>query len=276
LIGVPNGGAVDALFVDATGTLHTAIVIESGTPSTAVWVSYLSSFTWWNAYSVNQTGGTFTGAFNLSGFTIPTTGDWGPFTSSLPAAWQSGTNHVGNVLFAQNSAGTIGLWAMCGATAGTDTAHLMTQTSGPTFTDVTPSLLAGSVITGMAYDATEGLFGFLAYTGASTYLFVSNNPSNVSSWVECGAWTGQAQGLAVVGSVWAVGLAYTLTPDSGARVQISSGVSAVFNGAGGLAPFSWTQCSLLDALPLTLSSSGNGLLVATAAKMECSQQYGLL
>lgn len=228
----------------------------------------------WGILAANQSGGTFTAGVFIQ------TSDGATFnvTPIGIGNWAADTNHVGQFLAV--TSGTTILAALCGATAGTDTARLMTITASgllaPVFTDLSSStsFLAGSIITGIAYDGVA--WGVLTYNGTDSLLTTSGD---LATWTLQKLWTGvKCSGLATVGSVWAVGVPYSSTIiAAGARVQICTNIDANI-GVVGQAVFSWTPSGFLDAVPLPLAfvSSTNGLLAASAAKVQVSAQFAQL
>lgn len=271
---LPNGSQLEVsrLKADDTTTTH---LVPSFPATTATPFALPFAFTGgnvWGILAANQAGGAF------SGGSLVLTNDGATFSTVAftPSAWNaSAANHVGQFLVASNA--TTILAALCGVTAGSDQPRLMTITSvggTPTFTDLstlTSSILAGVIITGLAWDGTY--WGVLTYDGTNSRLYTS---PDLTTWTNVASWAGvQCAGLAVVGNVWAVGVPYATTLKTGARVQISTNVQGA--GAGG-ATFSWTNIGLLDAVPLPLAfrSSGHGLFAASAAKGAISGQFGQL
>lgn len=268
---VQPGGPGSAVFIDTTDTYHVHSLGINLTVGYPIWYPGMGASGGWQVITGNQSGG----SFNTGLVTWSTDGaTWSSIASGYPTGWNSDTNHIGAYLAA--TSGPLVVWALCGATAGTDTSRLMVETwsgtSGgttgigtPTFSPLASSILTGRIITGLAYQANTGLWGLLAWSGVNTNFYTTPDLAN---------WTLQSsigvlcQGLAAVGPLWAMSVPYSLSPDSVGRVQIS--------GDGGVT-WSWTP-SLLDAVATagTLVTSSNGLLAASSAKAIISGQVGLL
>lgn len=129
----------------------------------------------------NQTGTTFTGAaasFTASGHVAVNK------TSSLPAGWVSGTNHVGTFFAATNPVNNHTFVAMGGVTPGTDTARILYAAFDVTApSDVTPSLLTGKIITGFTFDISLKVFVLVTWDGANTRIYTLDDPTGVNPWV---------------------------------------------------------------------------------------------
>lgn len=177
-----------------------------------------------------QTGGTFVGHWR-SQSDGAAVGAWAGNDSSLPAAFASGTNHVGAMIAVNTTkgrraavAGDIELVAICGVTPGTDTPRLMSVTSNgavlaATISDITAQLPVpgvGYVIAGLDYDEVNLLWGIaLATSVAGTYVYSSPDlvtwtqvhqfpfygPSQLPSGLN-----GPGRCLACVGGTWALWL----------------------------------------------------------------------
>ena len=274
LITMPASSPFEVCLLKPDDTTTVTTLAPPGTTATpfALNRAFLSG-TVWGILSANQTGGTF----NDGEFSVSSNGTtWVNYP--LSGNWNADTNHVGQFLVASNS--TTILAALCGVTAGTDTARLQTiipdsSSGAPDYADLsaTATFLPGTIIQGVAYDTIDALWGVLVYDGTNSKLYTT---PDLATWTLVKTWSGvKCAGLATVGSVWAVGVPYALTPDSGARIQISTSVAGVATNA---AVFSWTQSGLLDAapLPLAFASSGNGLFAATAVKGMVSRQFAQL
>lgn len=150
-------------------------------------------------YGAAQSGGSFTGGAYKSS-------DGTTFTAlTLPGAFASGTNHVGQVLATQNDSPAKLLIAICGATAGSDVAKVMSSSDGSTYADVTPAAVSGKIITGLHYSADMGLYGILAYDGTSSYLFTSTDAVTWGTATKIFS-NIRADGLGSVGQIWTVSL----------------------------------------------------------------------
>lgn len=274
IVPMPNSSALEVCLLTTTDTQTVTNLTIPGTTATPT--ALQRAFAGGNLFamiSANQSGGTFNdGTFWVSSDGVT----WTHY--AMAGNWAADTNHVGQFLLASSS--TTILAALCGVTAGTDTARLQTiipdSSSGVAdYADISAAatFLPGTIIQGIAYDANDGIWGVLVYDGTNSKLYTC---PDLATWTLVKTWSGvKCAGVAVVGSVWAVGVPYSLSPDSGARVQIST---SVVGAATNAAVFSWTQSGLLDALPLPLAfaSSGNGLFAASAAKGMVSQSFAQL
>jgi hypothetical protein len=208
--GIGNNPAVAIISGSSTATAHSIVggvdttTALAGPASAAVTWSFNTSPTAGNFYTyyINQTSGTFTG--HLQGADV--TGTTWNAAVTIPAAFASGTNHIGNLFVAKgpNAFTNSFIVAIGGATAGTDTAHIMSCNAAiTTCTDITPAFLTGMVITGIAYGAQDGLWGVLCNNGAGGESFLYTSPDLVN-WTQ--VWTtatvSTTYGLQVVGGVW--------------------------------------------------------------------------
>lgn len=268
-----TSGGHNATYINSSGTVtHPSL---SGISSTDVGVvDWFANANCWIIYNVQGFGATSTSAL----FASP---DGATFASpTIPAAWTSSTNHAGTnpgTVFGAQSATTF-LLAYGGVTAGTDTSRLGQITGSAynalTFTDITPAVCTGKVITGLAYSANDGLWGLLVADGVGAgRLYTSPDLVNWNLVHLFG--TVFPVGLAVVGSVWAVGVAYTWNGGTVARTLISSdvatlGASSTWHFTAGGFP-GVTQAEVLK-------TSGNQLLAFTTdgAQTSLSQLVGLL
>lgn len=131
-----------------------------------------------------------------------TAGVWTDLHTSLPAAFLSGNSYIHKYETAQ-SANLLAV-AMCGRITGTDPSFLMKVDVAGAMTDITPAFVGGlsRSIRGLAYSATDGLWGLLSVdSGSNTYLDVSpdlTNWTNVWSLPEAGI------GMAVIRNTWSI------------------------------------------------------------------------
>jgi hypothetical protein len=277
---VGNGTSTVASFVGVS----TSLSVTSFTgpqPATSAVTWYSTALSVWFTFSINQSGGSFSdGVLSPTSLSAIT----GTVTAG-PTGWNSGTNHVGQLLMAQSSA--VSLVALCGVTSGTDAARVMTVTgtaTTPVMTDITPAFLGTTyVITGLAYDAIEAVWALLVYNGANSYLYTSpdlgggSGPS--TTWTQIFVWAGvQCRGLAIAGDVgvstWAVGVPFPNGSVHNAnRVQISTNITG-----GSPAFFNTSMIVPPSGSPQTFNivSSGNQLAVVTPGNVCVSQKCGLL
>lgn len=257
-----------ASFVD------TPVALSWATACTQATAFAFGGYLW--ALIGNQTGGTFS-AWLSQGDTA-TGAVWSNETSTLPVAWQSGTNHLGALLSATGSVGgtATAVMAICGATAGTDTAKLlkMTVVAGvPTCTDITPTLpsypAAVMQICGLTYGANDGLWGLAVNDGGGGNSAIFTSP-DLTTWTAVYA-TGEGiiQGLAVVGNVWAT----SLNNGASTQVLISGNVGSLF-GSSTWSPTSMNLANILADGYGGLFSNGNQLLAASDIVVVASLQVG--
>jgi hypothetical protein len=169
-----------------------------------------------------QSGSTFTCKLASS---ATGAGAWADNTSLLPTAgsfnWQTGTNNVAGFVSASDLAGSFTypvVFGMCGITPGTDASRLLGFGSSG-FVDITPSVLTGKCLTGLAYNAVLGLWGILCFdNGPFCYLYTSPDQATWTLQYKFAPSIGaiQSGGLACVGAVWAAHLGQVgPTPISG-------------------------------------------------------------
>jgi hypothetical protein len=210
---------------------------------------------WWSdadslfyLYLLENGGATFT-----SGTLVSTPNGTTLTQHTAPSGWGAATNHFGLLLHAQSP--NFALVAMCGATAGTDTARLAKVTAG-VMTDVTPALLSGRIITGLTYDASSTLFVMAAYDGTHTTVYQSADGVTWSSAVS--TLTGRAgNGLRAVGGIWAMPMPPLNSFAAGGtyRIWISAD-----QGTSWQETYSDIAGLTIGTTPNLLLSSGNGLL----------------
>jgi hypothetical protein len=222
-------------------------------------------------YYIHQTSGTFAGYLQVADISGAT---WNP-ASTVPGNFTTGTNHIGNLLVATNPSNhtQAAVVAICGATAGTDTAYLMSLNSaGNVATDITPAFLTGQIVSGLAYGSNDGLWGVLCTNGVAGTSSLYTSPDLVT-WTE--VWTtanySGAAGLQVIGNVWIFTL-YT-----GAQTQLwmsahvgSLGASADWHIASGYNIFVSSDGEG------GLFSNGNQLLAASDSSCAVSLQVGFI
>lgn len=202
------------------------------------------------------------GSGTFSGGRLITTPDGTTLTTfAPPSGWVSGTNHIGAFLSAVGPAITV--MALCGATAGTDTARLMTVGTGGSMTDVTPSILGSKIVTGLAYDANRAVWLLLAYDGTSSTLYTTTTPGTSTSWALASTFTGaKMTGAAVLGVAWAVTGPNTVSAGNTVRVSTDQGAT-------------WHKTASGQAAVAALASSGNQLVAWGTANVIASGAVGL-
>lgn len=228
---------------------------------------------------LSLSGATYTGYY-ATGNSLGTS--WSGASSSLPAAWQTGTCHVTRgVTSCQSTAATDGsgprtLVAMCGTTPGTDVGRLLVVSSSGTFTDSSPSFMATKVVTGMAYGANDNLWGVLCHDGTNSYLYTSPDPTGVTTpytLVKTFAGSTLSGGLAVLGYVWV------------AQCEISGDPRTMYSGDvgsdGAASQWGTANANIADAWDIGsgqsgLVSSGAGLCTFNHAYVSFSKQLGLM
>jgi len=199
-----------------------------------------------NMFSWIQTGGNFAGHWVTRQLGGASSTDR---TATLPAALQAGATTIAQILVADTAgdgrrvaiAGDVMIVAFCGTTPAVDSSFVMKVVSNgalpPTITDISasvPSLGPAAVVTGLAWDDQNKLWGIAISTVASTVIFSS--PDFVT-WTPVHAFTkypaSSMGGLAVVGGVWVVWLgAPTGLPASEAnRVFYSYNVTKAIPGS---------------------------------------------
>ena len=195
----------DIVLVTLAGSIiNTAQSFVTGamTQSVITWVPFAAAYQW---IGCTQTGGAFTGY--LAG-SAAGTGVWTNGTSTLPSSWRSGTNHIGGFVSAINplsSGSTMAvLVGMCAKTVGTDTSRLL-GLCGAGYSDITPSLLSGKQLTGLAWNPVVSLWGLLCCDNANGYFYTS---PDASTWTLAHTFVGcvSTGGLACIDAIWAVQL----------------------------------------------------------------------
>lgn len=170
----------------------TAGVSQSGTATTKACVFYFPAASRFVEIEELQSGGSFTGkAFTsapattigeANGVTLSAPTD---ISTSLPAGWASGTDHVAGFVSALSADGTKALVGLTGTTPGTDAGRLMTATwsgSAVVFTDITSTsapTASGASVQAVAYSAPDALWAVLTNDG--TYCMLSVSP-DLASW----------------------------------------------------------------------------------------------
>jgi hypothetical protein len=195
------------------------------------------------------------------------TGTWATFTSSLPAGWQNGTTNITGWLVALSP--TDAVVASCGLTPGGSDRSLllhMTSAAPTTPTDITPAILTSGTehVRGLAYSATDGLWGLLTSTansGSGTAKLYTS--PDLATWTKVATLaTTQAVGLAATQSIWTLLIKQKFSNQN--IVLVSNNVA---RGAGNV---TWQAGNLVDATPAaggrravaTFLSSGAQLLAA--------------
>jgi hypothetical protein len=278
---VGNGTSTAATFVgvSTSATVTSFTGFTAYTFAASLYYAPTGCFITWGGF---QTSGTFTGGIVL-GSTV--TGFNGT-NASVPSAFTGGTNHVGQALTAQSA--TEALFALCGATAGTDSAHLMFVTypsSVLTATDVTPSFLGTTyIITGVAYDPLNAIWGLLVYNGANSYIYTSPDPlTSGSTWTQSAVFSGVVcRGLAVLSngpvSLWAVGVPF---PNGSIHIanRVMISMNQVTGGVANTSPTYYNTAMILapsgSPQGLSLVSSGNQLAATAPASLSVSLKGGL-
>jgi hypothetical protein len=173
----------------------------------------------WTGYSASSLGGL---------------GVWTNESGTLPSGWAAsgGANAIQQYATAQSPT-TLAV-AMCGANLTTSSSRLMYQTTSAGWLDVTPGFLGGSAqqITGICYDANDGLWGLLTQDTSNSYLYTA---PDLVTWTLVQTFIGFASsGVNCIGSVFAVALYDSVAGagfyPSGCRVAYSSNVATT--GAG--------------------------------------------
>jgi hypothetical protein len=242
---------------------------------TAFWLASASNYV---VVGALQSGATFTGGASFA------TGLANATAQTLPSGWASGTNHVGQYLSATN--GTIGVVVMCGATPGTDTAKLLQVAwtgSALAFTDITPAIFTGAIVTGFTYDAADKLWGVLTYSGGVSRMYVS---FDLVTWtiVQTFSPSGLYQGLVAVGNVtstWAV-----VAPFDASAIHASSGILISDDVVTYAAPASITPnasstwhfgtASFQSVGNVGLAGNGNQIAAFSPTMAAISEQVGLV
>lgn len=252
IFGINSFGSIGlTLEVVPTGTMtQAASTITTATGAAAFWYPAASAFV---AVLGGQSGATFTG----QAFTCLTNGTTTTVTSSLPASWQSGSNHVGAYYSAVGTVNGDAIVALGGVTPATDTARLVHVTfpsSVLTFTDVTPSVSTGKIILGVGFDVANSLWGLVTYDGTSTVVYSS---PDLATWTACKTITGRGVGFTIVNGVWIVG-----APPAGLtnpRLYASWDVASL--GASS----TWHQTASPDVAITSLANNGRQLFAGAGA-----------
>ena len=225
-------------------------------------------------YGVKQTGGTYTGYLESSPDGIA----WTDQSATLAAAasnFAAGTDHVGALLSAVGMVGgtQVAAFVIAGATAGTDTARLMSVTiiaGAPSPVEITPAFFATHrKVTGITYSPNEGLWGIAVFDGSGTsYIYTS---PDLLTWTQVFTTAiGQINGLAVVGDVWATTLSSGVTT----QLWISGNVGSL--GAGS----TWSATTSTIAVTSDglggLFSNGNQMVAASDTDVAISLQVGFI
>ena len=184
-------------------------------------------------------------------------GAWTDQSGGLPGGWASSGagNTILEWLTAQNASTCV--FAMCGATPGTDTSRLMTLNTSGVFADITPAGVLGGTaqeIRGLCYVANDGLWALLTQDNANNgYLYSS---PDLSAWTLVQTFTGYwVGGVSAIGSVWEVLVCDQSTPSIGNRLLYSTNV-----GTAG-ASSTWAFAAYVEEI----GSPGEQLMVAPAA-----------
>ena len=265
---------VDQTAASATGWTANAIsgASDTQTARTNVFTSATALVLGSNfyVYGVLQSGGTFTGYLESS----PDGITWTDQSAQLATHFASGTNHVAPLLRAVGAVAGVptAVVAICGATAGTDTARLMKFTvSGgvPTCTEVSTSPYGSlTIISGIHYNANEGLWAVAFNNGGGGDSSIYTSP-DLSAWTEVFATSeGIIQGVSSVGDVWAT----TLGNGYVTQVLISGNV-ATLGGSSTWSPTCSTVTVVADGKG-GLFSSGNQLLAASDTVAAVSLKVG--
>lgn len=184
-----------------------------------------------------------------------TAGVWTDAHTSLPAAFLSGNSLIYKWEAAQSDTALV--VAQCGQLAGTDPSFLMKVDVNGVMTDVTPASIGSSrAIRGVAYSATDALWGILSHdAGGDIYFDVS---PDLVTWTNVLTSSGYfANGLAVIRNTWVMALSTTTTSQPDKAIYMSN-VAAVLTGATPLLGFStWPAFANASqaTIPLTLQSN---------------------
>jgi hypothetical protein len=273
---IGNGTSTPATFagLGTTGTVTSFTGPGDYTSSASLYFPTTSSFI---TYGGAQNSSVWNGvAIAVTSVTAQTG------TISAPSGqFSGGTDHVGNI-FATQSPTTM-VWVIAGITPGTDTAHLMTVTwngSAYTATEVTPTFLGSTyIVTGLAYDAVDGLFAMLVYNGTSSFIYTSPATLTTTSWSLAATFTNLVyQGLAIVGdgaSVWAICAPFPNTSFHSGTSRVLISTNQVQNGLVNTSPtYSPTQSPM--ATFGYVAGNGNQLVAFNATHMEISFAPGQL
>jgi hypothetical protein len=179
------------------------------------------------------------------------------------------------------------LVGMCGASTS-DTSRLALLTgmlnpppgAQPTFkaNDITPSVLSGKVLSGIAYDVQAALWGMVCWDATTTYVY---STPDLVTWtlVHSNPGATPSGGLAIIGSVWAYQLTEVDTTASAQqdRLMISPNVAGLGASSTWSTANYWLPLDLAGTFPVPqLVSNGNQLLAYNNATHSFSGQVGFM
>ncbi len=240
ITGLPESMAThagDFLMVQLGGTVYydaTLSVFTAGFPG-GVTTNMFPSIAFWfapaNQYVIVGANSPTTHTFN-GGVALLATGTFpSSTTTALPSNWISGSTSFGPLFVAQDGAGNA-VVVGGGITPGTDVARVL-QINFSSFalhyTDVTPSLLSGQIVTGFAYQAATTFWGMSTWDGTTGRVYTS---PDLSTWTQVSTFAFEVTGLEAAGPVWAVTAPYTYSSlHSGTTVLLSADQGADWHQA---------------------------------------------